>query len=212
VVAGGWPTGHAELEAVQRELSRQREDEPPWRPGPTIRAGGVFAVPRKGLAGHGAPGDEAWVGAVVHDQARVLDSVVVAGTLMASYSPGYLALRQGPLLEQAVRALRLRPDVLLVNATGLDHPRGAGLAVHLGAVLDLPTIGVTERTLTDVTEGRARAVTTRPGRRPLVVHPGWRTDLDTAIAVVETLSRDARTPAPLREARRLARTARARSA
>jgi deoxyinosine 3'endonuclease (endonuclease V) len=27
-----------------------------------------------------------------------------------------------------VLALGLRPDVLLVNATGRDHPRGAGLA------------------------------------------------------------------------------------
>ena len=39
------------------------------------------------------------------------------------------------------------PDVLLVNATGRDHPRRAGLAVHLGARLDLPTVGVTNRLL-----------------------------------------------------------------
>jgi deoxyribonuclease V len=33
-----------------------------------------------------------------------------------------------------------RPDVLLVNATGRDHPRQAGLGVQLGAVLGLPTV------------------------------------------------------------------------
>ncbi|MBV8941103.1 MAG: endonuclease V [Solirubrobacterales bacterium] len=43
--------------------------------------------------------------------------------------PGTLALREGRLLEAAVRALPAMPDVLLVNATGRDHPRGAGLAV-----------------------------------------------------------------------------------
>jgi deoxyribonuclease V len=30
-------------------------------------------------------------------------------------------------------------DALLVDATGRDHPRRAGLALHLGAMLDLPT-------------------------------------------------------------------------
>ena len=30
------------------------------------------------------------------------------------------------------------PDVLLLDGTGRDHPRRCGLAVHLGAVLDLP--------------------------------------------------------------------------
>ena len=48
----------------------------------------------------------------------------------------------------------------------------------------------------------------RRGARPLVVHPGWRTDLDTAVAVVLATVRRARTPEPLRQARRVARAAR----
>jgi deoxyribonuclease V len=52
-----------------------------------------------------------------------------------------LAPREGPLLEQAVRALPVAPEVLVVNATGRDHPRRAGLALQLGAVLGLPTVG-----------------------------------------------------------------------
>jgi hypothetical protein len=52
---------------------------------------------------------------------------------------------EGPLLEAAVRALPAQPDVLLVDATGRDHPRRGGLALHLGAALDLPTVGVTHR-------------------------------------------------------------------
>src|SRR2546425_8927620 len=37
-----------------------------------------------------------------------------------------------------------RPDVVLVAGAGKDHPRRAGLALHLGAVLDVPTVGVTD--------------------------------------------------------------------
>jgi deoxyribonuclease V len=47
--------------------------------------------------------------------------------------------------------LAIVPEVLVVNATGRDDPRRAGPALHLGAVLGLPTVGVTTRPL--VAEG-----------------------------------------------------------
>ena len=72
---------------------------------------------------------------------------MVSGHAGAPYEPGLLALREGALLEAAVRALTKPPDVLLVDATGRDHQRRAGLAFHLGAVLDVPTVGVTHRPL-----------------------------------------------------------------
>jgi deoxyribonuclease V len=138
-----------------------------------------------------------------------------------------LALREGPILEAAVAALDPPPDVLLVDATGLDHPRGAGLAIHLGAVAGLPTVGVTHRplqamgALPPMVRGRTSPlylhdqrvgawVCTRTGVRPLVAHAGWRTDPETATSVVLLASTEAaRTPVPLEEARRVAREARA---
>jgi deoxyribonuclease V len=140
--------------------------------------------------------------------------------------PGLLALREGPSLEAAVRALAIRPDVLLVDATGRDHPRRAGLALQLGAVLELPTIGVTHRPLLAtgpwppdrrgassplVIEGEQVGVwlRTRAEARPLAIHPGWRIDLDVAIETVLGAAGAHRTPEPLRRARTLARTMRA---
>ncbi|HXF73292.1 MAG TPA: endonuclease V, partial [Actinomycetota bacterium] len=55
----------------------------------------------------------------------------------------------------------------------------------------------------------AAAVRTRAGARPVVVHPAWRTGLEEAVAVALASSGPARTPEPLRAARRLARVARA---
>jgi deoxyribonuclease V len=156
---------------------------------------------------------------------RVIGTAVVRGEAGAPYEPGLLALREGRLLEAAVRALPGEPEVVIANATGRDHPYGAGLALHLGAVLGLPSIGVTDRPL--VAEGAepapaygatsplllegaevGRLLRTRAGARPVVVHPGWRTDLDTAVSVVLATIRRARTPEPLRRARREARRAR----
>jgi deoxyribonuclease V len=157
----------------------------------------------------------------------VAAQVVVAGEAGGPYRPGFLALRQGPLLSAAVAALPATPDVMLVDATGLDHPRWAGLAVHLGAVVGLPTVGVTDRALRGVGEkpaavrGARRPVTvegrlvgywvsTRSGARPVLAHAGWRTDAHTAAdAVLLASTAASRTPVPLQEARRVAREARA---
>ena len=49
---------------------------------------------------------------------------------------------------------------------------------------------------------------TRPHCRPLAVHAAWRTDPDVAYRLAVSEARFARTPEPLREARRLAREAR----
>jgi deoxyinosine 3'endonuclease (endonuclease V) len=143
------------------------------------------------------------------------------------YRPGFLALREGPLLAEAVCSLTRLPDVLLVDATGEDHPRKAGLALHLGAILDLPTVGVTHRPLLATGEAPALErgamsplsidesvvaywVCTRSSARPVVAHGGWRTSPTMAAAVVLACSSEAaRTPIPLVEARRVARQARA---
>jgi deoxyribonuclease V len=187
--------------------------------------GGCFVCFPRGKSGAGDTGDPGWAGAALGSRGRLVATAVAEGTAGAPYLEGLLALREGALLEAAVHALPDSPQVLLVNASGRDHPRRAGLALHLGAVLEIPTIGVTHRPL--VAEGEwppdergSRSpllldsalvgywLRTRAGRRPLAVHAAWRTDADTAAEVALSVSR-ARTPEPLRQARRVARLARA---
>jgi len=156
----------------------------------------------------------------------VVATVALTGKAGAAYAPGLLALREGRLLEAGCRALGVTPDVVLVDATGRDHLRRAGLALHVGAALDMPSIGVTDRPLMAVAAepGPERGahtelmlggevvgyrVRTQPGTRPLIVHAGWRTAPDVALALVLALTEGARTPQPLREARRIARSLRA---
>jgi deoxyribonuclease V len=199
--------------AVQRELAQERPA--PWQPPGLPRVGGCFAV---------FPDDGSAVAAAVVED----ETATAVGEARAPYRPGLLALRAGPVLEAAVRALPEPPDVLIVDATGRDHPRRAGLAVQLGHVLDLPTIGVTHRTLLaggdwPAAERGARSpleldgeqvgawLRIMPRARPIAVHAGWRTDAETAVEVVMSAASRVRTPEPLRQARRLARLARGRS-
>jgi len=216
-----WPTSLEELVAEQLRLAREMPT--PWQPPAAPNVAGCFLCFPRGKSGAGRRGDRGWAAAALAG-----DAVVVEGHAGAPYEAGLLALREGPLLEAAVRALADEPDVVLVDATGRDHPRRAGLALHLGAVLDLPTIGLTHRPLVAAgawppDEPGARAalvlepevvgywVRTRTGTRPLAVHAGWRTTSETAVEVVLACLGTTRTPEPLRSARTAARTARARA-
>jgi deoxyribonuclease V len=226
VTGSAWPADAASLIAYQDRLATSVAE--PWTPPAAgrIRVAGCWVCFPRGLSGPGAAGDPAWAAAVLVSGEAVLERVVVEGVARAAYAPGLLALRIGRLMDEATRALTTRPDVLVVDATGRDHPRRAGLALHLGAELSLPTVGVTHRPLLsggDWPEDRRGAISelrlgddvvacwlrTRPGVRPLVVHPGWQTDLGTAADLVLATSTRGRTPEPLRQARHAAREARA---
>ncbi len=216
--------------------------------------GGCFVAPGRGVAGPGRTGDRVWAGAITWERTvgspvrarqvnhhlrgtrlaqgrpRQADDVIaqaaVTGEVRAPCRPGLLAGRDGAILAEALAALETVPELVVVDASGLDHPRRAGLAVHLGAAIGLPTVGVTRRPLVAsgrlpemrrgarsplMVRGRCVAywVSTRNGARPLVAHAGWRTSPETAVDVVhETSTPLARTPVPLQEARRVAREAR----
>ncbi len=220
-----WPTTPEDLIRAQESLRFQTA--PLWRPGDLpFEAGACFVCFVPGLSPMGVRGDAGWAGAVLWRGNQLIAESAARGTAGAPYRPGLLALREGPLLETAVRSLPGLPDILLVNATGRDHPRRSGLAFHLGAMLDVPTIGVTNRPLLAHGEWPApdRGSTsalwleeevagvwlrTRSGAHPVVVHPAWRTDVETCVKVVLAVSIKVRTPEPLRQARRIARTARA---
>jgi deoxyribonuclease V len=218
-----WPSSQSALIDVQQALGRATP--PPWsRPDRTIRVGACYACFTDGGPSrqHAVTG---WAAAVITQGRRLLDAASRCRLVAAPYLPGLLALRSGPLLEDTVRALAVPPDVLLVNATGRDHPRRAGLALHLGSVLGLPTVGVTDRPLRAEGAWPADAfgavaplrlggelvgywVRTRPGTKPVAVHAAWRTSPDDAVEVVLSATRRARTPHPLRRARQRARLAR----
>ena len=141
------------------------------------------------------------------------------------YLPGYFAFREGPALVGAVGALKQKPGLLLVDGHGLAHPRRAGIAVHVGLLLGIPTVGVAKGLLCGdaAVPGLARgsmapvmdeggvigmALRTRAGSRPVYVSPGYATDLETTVAVILSTTAGFRIPAPLREAHRISRVVR----
>jgi deoxyribonuclease V len=238
--AAWWPVTIPELEAEQVRLGAARPAPWTWPEAGAsdplaapsaaggIAIGGCFVCFGRGGGGAGRAGDAGWAAAAVWRDGVTVATATACGSAGAPYDAGHLALREGPLLEAAVRALPILPAVLLVNSTGRDHPRRAGLALHLGARVEIPTVGVTNRLLASsgVPPGEAAGadspfaiegeitgfwVRIRPATRALAAHAGWCTDPACALAIVLACTPRARTPEPLRAARRAAREARTRA-
>ncbi|MCX8194412.1 MAG: endonuclease V [Candidatus Pacearchaeota archaeon] len=110
------------------------------------------------------------------------------------YIPGFRAYRELPALTIAIGKLEEQPDFVFIEAQGIAHPRGLGLASHLGIVLNKPTIGLSKSVLVGEHVGDevvfnkktvAKAIVTKQGAKPVYVSPGHMISLKTAIEMTK---------------------------
>lgn len=209
-----WPSTVTEAEAIQDRLRERVE-----LTGPT-----AFTL-AAGLDVHyHGSGDDLTAAVVVldADTLAVVEQVVVRGKAAFPYVPGLFAFRELPALLEALRKLTVTPDLLVCDGYGLAHPRGFGLACHLGVLTGLPALGVGKTPFVGAHEPPApargawtpivyegatvgRALRTQHGVKPVYVSQGHRIALDTATAQVLRLAPRYRLPDPIRHADHLAR-------
>ncbi|MFB4275636.1 MULTISPECIES: endonuclease V [unclassified Nonomuraea] len=208
-----WPSGVAEAEAIQDRLRPQVE-----LTGPT-----TFTLVA-GLDVHYHGDDEVTAAVVVLDAATLapVEQVVAHGAAAFPYVPGLFAFRELPALVTALERLAVTPDLLVCDGYGLAHPRGFGLACHLGVLTGLPSVGVGKTPFVGTHEPPGpergawtpivhdgvtvgRALRTQPGVKPVYVSQGHRISLDTATDQVLRLAARYRLPEPVRHADHLAR-------
>lgn len=141
------------------------------------------------------------------------------------YVPGLLAFREGPAALAALELLATPVDAVLVDGAGIAHPRGLGLAAHLGLCLPVPTVGVAKARLcgsyaepgagrgsaTPLLDAEGRrigfALRSRERARPIFISPGDRLSHEGALALVLGALRGHRLPEPTWHADRLGRAA-----
>ncbi|MER3446284.1 MAG: deoxyribonuclease V [Candidatus Dadabacteria bacterium] len=135
------------------------------------------------------------------------------------YIPGLLAFREGPAIIEAFMKLQNKPDLIMVDGQGIAHPRGLGIASHIGVILDIPSIGVAKQRLygkyneppdsdgawtplvashTGNTIGAA--LRTKKETKPVFVSIGHKIDLRTALKITRQCTRGYRIPEPTRQA------------
>ncbi|KAJ7958684.1 Endonuclease V-like protein [Quillaja saponaria] len=154
-------------------------------------------------------------------------------TLDVPYVPGFLAFREAPVLLELLEKMKRNtihfyPQLLMVDGNGILHPRGFGLACHLGVMADIPTIGIGKnlhhvdglnqssvRQLLEAKENNfkdfialtgcsgkiwgAAIRSTQGSLKPIFVSVGHRISLNTAITIVKMICKY-RVPEPIRQA------------
>jgi deoxyribonuclease V len=158
--------------------------------------------------------------------ARPLATGLVEGAPAFPYIPGFLAFREVPFILDALSKLPRQPELIFVDGHGISHPRGCGIATHLGVVLDVPAIGVAKSILVGRIEGElgeeagsqaplvwkgrqiATALRTKNRVQPLFISTGHRVSQVTAVKLVMEWLAGYRLPEPTRLADRLAGEAR----
>jgi deoxyribonuclease V len=156
--------------------------------------------------------------AIVVLDAETLQPVEVASAEQQPvfpYVPGLLTFREGPVVLEAWDALTSEPDLLMFDGQGIAHPRGFGLASHIGVLLDKPSIGCAKsrlvgefkepkqkrgamRTLSYHKKKVGVVLRTKDNTKPLFVSPGHRITVETAARRVLDASRGYRLPEPTR--------------
>ena len=73
---------------------------------------------------------------------EVIETKTLETELFFPYIPGFLGIREVEPSLSVLNTLKHDFDVLMVNGHGIMHPRGFGLACHVGVLRDCPSIGV----------------------------------------------------------------------
>jgi len=157
---------------------------------------------------------------------RLVWSKTIRRRVVFPYISSYLTFREVSILLELlveVRAAGRLAEVVMVDGTGILHPRRAGIASHLGVAASMPTLGVTKKLLCGrvdmegMSPGESRLVIhvneaiglairpTAGSRRPIFVSPGHRVDLAFCEALTQRLLLGRRLPEPLYWADRLSK-------
>ena len=154
-----------------------------------------------------------------YDSLSLLESKTTYAKTRFPYIPTLLSFREMPPVIEAIKMLRLEPDVFLIDGQGIMHPYRLGLASHLGLAINKPTIGVAKSPLVgavnefneenwapiiDKKELVGAALLTKKGAKPIYVSIGHMVSLKRAIEVVKHCTPRHRIPKPIRLAHRVA--------
>jgi deoxyribonuclease V len=151
----------------------------------------------------------------------LLDSLSSIGEVTFPYIPGLLSFREIPPLLPVLEKSS-QPDLIIVDGHGIAHPRGFGLACHLGLVTGIPTIGCAKSLLAgtckkpgnekgDLAPLNLKGVTvgyalrSRKGTKPLYISPGHLLHPMEAVKGVLLCLKGYRLPEPTRLADKLSK-------
>jgi deoxyribonuclease V len=152
-----------------------------------------------------------------YPQLELLEERVASRNVTYPYIPGFLSFREIPVMMDVLLSVEMEPDIIMCDGQGIAHPRGMGLASHIGVLFKKTTIGCAKSRLIGEYEepgiekgsvstlsymGRVvgYVVRTRRGVKPVFVSPGNLVSFKEVVQITMGCVRDRRIPEPLRVA------------
>src|SRR3990167_8090891 len=153
----------------------------------------------------------------------IVEEKRVEAEIKFPYIPGLLAFREAPILLKAFEKLTIEPALIIFDGQGIAHPRGMGIASHLGIILNKPTIGCAKSKLFGTYKEPGKnegdfsylyspqeadnvigaVVRTKSNTKPVFISIGHKIDLPTSIKFILACRRGYRIPEPTRIAHNL---------
>ncbi|GAB4237005.1 MAG: deoxyribonuclease V [Stanieria sp.] len=164
---------------------------------------------------------QAAVAVLSYPELTLVEQAIATIPTKFPYIPGFLSFREIPAIIEALKQLKITPDLILCDGQGIAHPRRLGIASHLGVLIDVPTIGVAKSILIgkhqelppekgswtpliDRGETVGVVLRSRPNVKPIYISIGHKISLNTAINYVIGCLTKYRLPETTRWADRLA--------
>nr|QNO41503.1 endonuclease V [Methanosarcinales archaeon ANME-2c ERB4]QNO42026.1 endonuclease V [Methanosarcinales archaeon ANME-2c ERB4]QNO42676.1 endonuclease V [Methanosarcinales archaeon ANME-2c ERB4]QNO43379.1 endonuclease V [Methanosarcinales archaeon ANME-2c ERB4]QNO48219.1 endonuclease V [Methanosarcinales archaeon ANME-2c ERB4] len=163
--------------------------------------------------------DDRVISGIVTLDYRTMEEKARAYAIVATeflYIPTFLAFREGKAIVSAYRKLARKPELLMIGRCGINHPRSAGLATHIGVALDISTIGVSKNILCGISEQPVDAgefhplmydggqigwvLKSKENCNPIIVAPGHRVSMKSSIEITRHCLRGYKLPEPTRQA------------
>lgn len=205
-----WNLQYAEAVEIQRELQQKLILKAPDMT-PKLVAGADVSYSK---------GSDIFFASVVvleMPEMNIVEEVTANGRIDFPYIPGLLSFREAPILIKAFEKVKNVPDIVIFDGQGIAHPRGIGLASHMGLILDLPSIGCAKKILVGdyVSVGSnvgdytpiiykentvGAALRTRQNVKPVFVSPGHKMDVPAAVEIAINSCRGYKLPEPTRQA------------
>lgn len=149
---------------------------------------------------------------------KIVETVSHAAKTTFPYIPGLLTFREGAVILECIKKLSVEPDLFIFDGQGLAHPRGMGIASHMGLLLNKPSIGSAKShlfgeykpvgkrkgafSLMKDKEGKSvgAALCSRDNTKPIFVSPGHLTDIPSVVKIILACCKKYRIPEPIRAA------------
>ena len=145
---------------------------------------------------------------------EIIEKRHVAREVGLPYIPTYLNFREGCAMVSVFLQASAKPDITVFDSCGINHPIKAGMAAYFGAVMDVPTIGVSKKILCGHAETPVRTgeyhklmqddeqtgwvLKSNKRSNPIIIAPGNKVSMDSCLDIVQHCLKGHKLPEPTR--------------